>query len=183
MKKLTKKLKDTSGAISIFAVMIMVFLLPFAIWIGIELPKMHEANQRVKDAVDSAASSAITIIDNSKFEDGEILLDDGTVKALAVQLVGEKLGIDASTGELLPKEGSSIMKEGIEIKVRAIDDADLPPGGSITVSSQVPGKTWTKSISKPTIIVETQVTYKKIGWWGDDLTVYHVGMSQVNLEL
>lgn len=180
MQKLKSVLKDTSGAISIFAVMMMVVLLPMAIWVGIELPKMHEANQRVKDAVDSAASSAVTIIDETEFADGKVLFDEAQVRQLASQLVSQKLGLDS---QLKPKEGSAIREEGIEVKVTVIDDNDLNAnGGEVTITPQALNETWSKKVDKPTIVVETKVTFKKIGWWGDDLTVYQTGMSQVNMD-
>ena len=185
MKKIKHKLKSQSGAISIFAVLMMVFLLPFAIWIGIELPKMHEANQRVKDAVDSAASSAVTIVDNSRFDEGFVQYNDSEINQVASQMVADKLGVVLEKGKWQPKLGSSIKKDSVEIRVRSYDHGEVSESMPLSVTGSIPNKDamyWTKTIEKPTVIVEAKVTYKKIGWWGNDLTVYHTGMSQVNME-
>lgn len=185
MKKIHQILKSRKGSSSIFVIMILVFLFPFAIWVGIELPKTHEANQRVKDAVDSAASSAVTIVDNSRFDDGYVKYNDTEIYNLASRMVAEKIGAELVDGVWQPKEGSAIKKDSVEIKVRAYDHEEVNESTPISVNAVIPnsnGSYWTKTIKKPTVIVETKVTYKKIGLWGDDVTIYQTGMSQVNME-
>ena len=185
MNKLNRTLKNRNGSSSIFVIMILVFLLPFAVWVGIELPKSHEANQRVKDAVDSAASSAVTIVDNSRFEDGYVKYNDSELFNLASNIVAEKIGAELVDGVWQPKEGSAIKKDSIDIKVRAYDHEEVNESTPLSINAVIPnsnGSYWTKTIKKPTVIVETKVTYKKIGLWGEDVTIYQTGMSQVNME-
>jgi len=177
--QIRKALNNSEGAISIFAVLILVFLLPFAIWVGIELPKSHEANQRVKDAVDSAAASAITLVKSEEFADGRILLDKQNANIVAQEIVAEKMGLELKSGKYVPKEGSSIKPDGLELWVTVIDDSNMPNGTPYTVTPKTTGKTWNKKLERPTVVVEAKMTFKKIGWWGNDLTVYQTGMSQV----
>lgn len=180
MYKKAKRIVDNSnGAMSIFGVLMLVFLLPFAIWVGIELPKSHEANQRVKDAVDSAAASAITLVKSEEFADGRVLLDKQNSEIVAKEIVAEKMGLEVKSGKYVPKEGSTIKPDGLEVWVTVLDDSDMPNGTPYTVTPKTAGKTWNKKIERPTVVVEAKMTFKKIGWWGNDLTVYHTGMSQV----
>lgn len=189
MNRLKSKLSETNGAISIFVVMMLILLLPMAIWVGIELPKMHEANQRAKDAVDSAASSAVTLIqsDNDAFGEGQVLLDKTSITQVSAQIVAEKMGLVWKNSRWEPKAGSSIKNDGLnQIQVTVVDDRDLVVNGARvdkSVYSKIPGKTWTKKVKRPAVIVEVKVTYEKMGWWGNDLTVNQTGMSQVILKL
>ena len=186
-----KKLKEQTGAISIFTIMVLVVLLPLAFWVGIELPKMHEANQRVKDAVDSASSSSVTIIDESEFADGKILLNENEIEYVAKEIFGQKMGItyqrDTNKFDIPP--GSSVNEDTeVQVEVEVVDDDKLLVDGvrgDVDVKSQIEmdeAKQWRTTINYPTVVVETKITFKKIGFFGKDMTVTQVGMSQVRLS-
>ena len=186
-----KKLKETKGGISIFTIMILAFLLPFAFWVGIELPKIHEANQRVKDAVDSSASSAVTLImgnvDKSEnyLAKGQFRIgDEGRyeIEQTAKEILGLKMGLsyDRNTKKFEIPPGSSISQD-IEVEVQTIGDEKISINGVAIVDSKLETGRWTKKIDSPTVIVEAKITFKKIGSFGKDITVKQVGMSQIKL--
>lgn len=185
-----RKLKENKGGISIFTVMILVFLLPFAIWVGIEFPKMHETNERVKDAVDSSAASTVTLLDNSEYIEGKILFQSSDeIEESAREIFAMKMGLDyfPGTKTFAPKPGSNIDDESdIKVVVQSFDDNDLFINGvpsEMPISSVLMGTDgWNRNIKHPTIVVEAELTFKKIGWFGKDLTVTHVGMSQVKMN-
>lgn len=182
-----KKLKERTGAISIFTIIVLVFLLPLAFWVGIELPKMHEANQRVKDAVDSASSSSVTMINEKSFADSKILLDKVEIEHVAKEILGQKMGITyhRSLRDFEIPPGSSVSKDTkIEVAVQTIDDDDLVMINGVRQSKEVYSKlgSWSKKVNNPIVVVEAKITFKKIGFMGNDMTVTQVGMSQVRLS-
>lgn len=180
-----KKLKETNGSISVYVIIILVFLMPFAIWVGIELPKTHEINQRVKDAVDSASASAVTAIDSSSINgDSTVIpLDREGAKGIAVQIFASKMGLkvqgDASNIEVVPKEGSIIEDAVLEVDVL---DEESGVTGDTSRPFYVQTQNGKRKIENSTVIVTATVTYQKIGFMGRDITVTHVGMSQAKMN-
>lgn len=180
-----KKLKEKNGSISVFVIIILVFLLPFAIWVGIELPKTHELNQRVKDAVDSASASAVTSIDSASINgDTKVIpLNEMGATGIAVQIFASKMGLDvkgdASNIELTPPEGSIIQNAVVQVAV--LDEEDGVTGDP-SKPFYYQTKNGRKKIENSTVIVTATVTYEKIGFLGRDITVTHVGMSQAKMN-
>jgi hypothetical protein len=185
--KRVSKLKETKGAISLFVIVLMVFLLPFAIWVGIELPKNHELNQRVKDAVDSASSSGVTAIDNDGInpDTNVIPLDDKQARAIAIQIFASKMGLkvigDYSNATLEAPEGSFIKEATVKVDV-----LDVEPEDGVTTDRANPLKFNTANgyykIENSSVIVTATVTYEKVGFLGNDITVKHVGINQAKLR-
>lgn len=180
-----KKLQETTGAISLYVIMMMVFLLPFAIWVGIELPKSHELNQRVKDAVNSASQSGVTAIANDEImPDTKVIpLDDKQAKAIATQIFASKMGLgvkgDYSNPELVPPEGSHIDSAVIKVEVFDNESGVTADKSNILFHQTANGN---RKIEYSTVIVTATVTYGKIGFLGKDITVEHVGINQARME-
>lgn len=162
-----KKLKSAKGSVSIFVIIVMIFLLPFAIWVGIELPKMHELNQRVKDAVDSAAASAVTSANGVDQDSGLVTIDHTKAEDSARQVFALKMGLsfDASGG-LYAKDESHI--EYVERDMPYIDVFD----------SKNPNPQYKNS----TVIVTATVTFKNSSIFGRDITVTQTGMSEARFN-
>lgn len=185
-----KKLKDESGGISIFVIIMMVFLLPFVIWIGIEMPKTHEMNQRVKDAVDSASQAGITSISTKtdRFNpDGKVIpLNYNEAVINANRVFAMKMGLENDADNwlnpiLVTPEGSNIKHVG-DINVQVFDDVNGPVTGDKNNPLVVQTLNGKKKIHHSTVIVDATITFEKIGIFGKDLTVTHVGMNQVKME-
>lgn len=193
LSKIHKKLNETNGAISIYVIIMMVFLLPFALWVGIELPKSHEYNQRVKDAVDSASASGVTLIDTPAIDSDTIVvpLIDKQAKALAIQIFALKMGLetkgDYSNVELVPPEGSLIKEATIKVEVPDADVSDGEEDDFIVTKDKsktlyVQTANGKKKVENSSVIVTATVTYKKAGFLGNDITVTHVGINQARLK-
>lgn len=174
-----KKLKDKTGAVSIYVIIIMTVLLPFVIWVGIELPKMHENNQLVKDAVDSSSASTITLIDDSGFSGGKVYLKKGEIITASKEIFGSKMGLKYNeySNEYIIDSKSGISKNPApNVIVTVIDETELAEKGEYTVHGNI--SNWSKTITNPTVIIEAEVTFKKIGVFGKNVTINQVGMSQ-----
>jgi predicted nucleic acid-binding protein len=185
MLKRVSKLKETQGAISLFVIVLMVFLLPFAIWVGIELPKNHELNQRVKDAVDSASSSGVTAIDNDGInpDTNVIPLDDKQARAIAIQIFASKMGLkvigDYSNATLEAPEGSFIKEATVKVDVLDVEDGVTKVKANTLYFQTANGN---KRVENSSVIVTATVTYEKVGFLGKDITVTHVGINQAKLK-
>jgi predicted nucleic acid-binding protein len=183
--KRVSKLKETKGAISLFVIVLMVFLLPFAIWVGIELPKNHELNQRVKDAVDSASSSGVTAIDNDGInpDTNVIPLDDKQARAIAIQIFASKMGLkvigDYSNATLEAPEGSFIKEATVKVDVLDVEDGVTKVKANTLYFQTANGN---KRVENSSVIVTATVTYEKVGFLGKDITVTHVGINQAKLK-
>lgn len=159
-----KKLKSAKGAVSIFVLIMMVFLVPFAIFVGIELPKMHELNQRVKDAVDSAAASAVTSAETVNQDNMRVKFNRIKGEQSARQIFALKLGLKFNaTGQIYADEESFV--EYIEGDMPYVtfydsEDEDNP------------------NFENSTVTVKATVTFKNIGVLGRDVTVTQTGMSE-----
>lgn len=193
-----KKLKETSGGISVFVIIMMVFLLPFVIWIGIEMPKTHEMNQRVKDAVDSASQAGITSISTKTerftpdakvipMNHDEAIINANRVFAMKMGLKNEAdnwlnpVLVALTEEEKTNGEYSNIKHVG-DINVQVFDDVRGPVTGDENNPLRVQTLNGTKKIYHSTVIVDATITFEKIGVFGKDLTVTHVGMNQVKME-
>lgn len=162
-----KTLKNTKGAVSIFVVIFLAFLLPFAIWVGIELPKMHEMNQRVKDAVDSAAASAVTSAETVDQENMMVRINHHNAEVSARQVFALKLGLKfKSSGEIYASPDSFV--EYIEPDMPYVQVYD----------SQNPNPKFKNS----TVVVKATVTFKNVGILGRDLTVTQTGISEAKFN-
>jgi predicted nucleic acid-binding protein len=185
MLKRVSKLKETQGAISLFVIVLMVFLLPFAIWVGIELPKNHELNQRVKDAVDSASSSGVTAIDNDGInpDTNVVPLDDKQARAIAIQIFASKMGLkvigDYSNATLEAPEGSFIKEATVKVDVLDVEDGVTKVKANTLYFQTANGN---KRVENSSVIVTATVTYEKVGFLGKDITVTHVGINQAKLK-
>lgn len=188
-----KILKNNHGGISMFTLVIMIFLLPFAIWVGIELPKSYEMNQRVKDAVDTASATAVTRT-NGMPEDGEyIYINKSDAEKVATQIFSSKLGVEyqgwnpTTQGHEFQIPGKSAIKSIDKYKVR-IFDPENPEEWLNRDGQKVETILGDEKITNSSVIVEAQVTFKKIGLFGGSkdkdgnsfstTTVTHVGISQ-----
>lgn len=188
-----KILKNNHGGISMFTLVIMIFLLPFAIWVGIELPKSYEMNQRVKDAVDTASATAVTRT-NGMPEDGEyIYINDEDAKRVAHQIFSSKLGVEfKGWNDATQKYEFEIPKESAILSIDSYDVRVFDPENPGEWLNQDEQKVATISgkekITHSSVLVEAKVTFKKIGLFGgskdeegkivNTTTVTHVGISQ-----
>lgn len=183
LSKIRKKLTETNGSISISVIIMMAFLLPFAIWVGLELPKAHEYNQRIKDAVDSASSSGVTAIDNDGInsDTNVIPLDDKQARAIAIQIFASKMGLetngDFNNVVLIPPEGSFVKEATIKVDVLDVEDGVTKVAADTLYFQTANGK---KRVENSSVIVTATVTYE--GVLGRDNTVTHVGINQVRLS-
>lgn len=129
--------KNEKGAISIFTVMVLAVLIPFAILVGLELPKMHQSNEKVKEAVDIAASSIVTQISNEGFADNEIYFnqDRFALEETAKKMFATELGVKYENGKFIIPENSNVSEaEPIQFDIQMYDDSDLNGGSKIVQS-------------------------------------------------
>lgn len=181
-----KILNNSKGSTMLFTLVLMVFLIPFAIWLGIELPKMHEMNQRAKDAVDSASASAVTRISEKSAPEMNnditlIDINDDEARKVAEQIFSDKLGIDFK-GYVDGKAQFEISNNSI---VKSVNDFevwiyDVNNKGIWfdTESQKVKTLNGTEKLKNSSVVVQASVTFKKIGLFGGDMKVTHVGVSQ-----
>lgn len=177
-----KKLKEKDGAISLYVIIMLVFLLPFAIWVGIQVPQSHELNQRVKDAVDSASQSGVTAIASEDIKpDTEVIpLNDAQAKAIAQQIFASKMGLEIKSGKLVPPTGSIVKSAVIDVAV--FDNANGVTTDK-TKTLYVNTANGKRKVEHSSVIVTATVTYKNVGFFGTDTTVTHVGINQALMNL
>ena len=64
------------GAVSVYIVLTLTFLLPMFIFLTVEFPHLTNTHRRLKNSIDNAASSAILCLDESQLSLGNIIVSE-----------------------------------------------------------------------------------------------------------
>lgn len=116
-----EKFREEKGSISMFVMVLMIVLLPFGLWVGVQLPEKIQATYAVKQMAMNTADSIITRLDESALSQGHVRVDIDEAREIADLIIRETLNLDSEGNP----SGKGVLKEPIQIHF--LDGNDLIP--------------------------------------------------------
>ncbi|EOU1990438.1 hypothetical protein C4D27_17025 [Clostridium perfringens] len=125
---MTKIFRDDTGSISLTTIMIMSVLLPFLIFVFVDMSQVSFINKKLQNITDNSASSAILALNNNDVENGKIYIDSEKANLLATEIVRTSLNLnkdltpknkDVLYGrpKIVVKVFNDIPEDGLDIKI------------------------------------------------------------------
>lgn len=165
--RLLKKYLNRKGFISIYAILLITFLLPFLLFTVVDVNHFMQQNRKLKNIVDNAGASAVTIIDSNKISKGviEIIEPDATNVALGI------IKKDLFLNDDLTPQPQSILSGRPDIKIYVANGA-----GSVTTPFG------TVNVKKPSVIVYGKFPVKGLWFSNINVNITKEGMSQAQFK-
>lgn len=170
-KKILRNLLNKKGAISIYTIILLSFLLPFLMFTAIDINHYMQQNRKLKNVVDNSASSAITMINESKLSYGEIEIDSREASDVVSRVVKETLYLN---DDLTPKD-VSVLKERPEINVYVVNN---PSVTGTDLSTPI----GTVKVKNPSVVVYGKFKVKGLFFSSMSVDIQKVGMSQAQFK-
>lgn len=115
-------LKNQNGSITMYTIIFMIFFLPFALWVGVNLPMKYQYTYEIKELVSNTADSMISRLDYDELAKGHVKIDEVEAVELAEDMIRSGFNLDTNDNP----SGEGILKETIPIReVITIDDSNL----------------------------------------------------------
>lgn len=169
--KILKHLKDKKGAVSIYTIILLAFLLPFLMFTVVDVNHYMQQNRRLKNIVDNAGASAVTMINESQLAYGNIEIDTNEASLVVERIVKESLFLN---DDLTPKD-ISVLAEKPEIQV---DVVNTPPVGGVDVDTPIS----TIKVTNPSVVVYGKFKVKGLFFSRMSVDIQKVGMSQAQFK-
>lgn len=166
MKNLIKRLLSEKGFVSIYTLIALGFLVPFLLFMVIDLNHFMQQNSHLKSILDNASASAVTKINNEQLADGIIEINSDEAEKAVLRILKESLLLN---DDLTPKSNSILSKKP-EIKIYVINDAE----GGRNIDTPL----GTTNTSKTSVIVYGKFSIKALFVNKLALTMEKEGMSQ-----
>lgn len=167
INNLIQKYKNKKGFISIYTMIMIAFLLPFLMFTAIDLNHFMQQNRHLKNLVDNAGASAITMVDDSKIPKGIIAINSKDAQDIVINIIRQQLFLNE---DLTPKP-ESILSEKPTIIVHVLNTGDsvVTPLGTTTAVN-------------PSVVVYAKFPVKGLFFHGITLNIEKEGMSQAQFR-
>lgn len=113
--------KNKNGFMSILIILILSFLIPFTLFIVIDLPYAMTMNRKIKNTLDNAASTAVTCVREELLSDGiiEIKEEEAIYQAERVIIESFYLNDDLSSSE------KSLIGNDMKLDIKVFNHPDI----------------------------------------------------------
>lgn len=195
LKLMKTKINNENGSISIYIIIFMVFFLPFALWVGSQVPLKYEMSETVRQMTYNTADSMISRLDQSSIASGHPEIDVAEAMSVADSMLRKTMNLDIDgnpTGKGMLKEQISIIGPFTESDILAlpVEDGDivLPTDVGVYVyvlnnPSMLSGITikGLNPILNNSVIVRANIPLVS-GGLGGRAVVHQTGVSEVSLN-
>lgn len=164
------------GAISIYIVITMTFLLPMFLFLTVEFPHLTNTHRRLKNSIDNAASSAILCLNEDELSLGNLVVVESCANSVTKKILAHNYGLDEST--LAPLAHSQV-SETPRIVVRVINN----PNGTVRV--RMPDESLSDDekfddiyVSETSVVIYVEMKFKSLFFKSFNPTIKQVGSAQ-----
>lgn len=169
-------LRSKKGAISIYVVISLTFLLPMFIFLTIEFPHLTNNHRRLKNSIDNAASSAILCLDEDQLSLGRITITESCATTVTKKILAHNYGLNENTLEPLPH---SQLLETPRVVVRVVNN----PTGTVRV--RMPDESLSDAekfddvyVRETSVVIYVEMKFKSIFFKSFQPTIRQVGSAQ-----
>lgn len=164
------------GAVSVYIVLTLTFLLPMFIFLTVEFPHLTNTHRRLKNSIDNAASSAILCLDESQLSLGNIIVSESCANTVIKKILAHNYGLDETTLKPLPH---SQVSEVPRVVVRVINN----PTGTVRV--RMPDESLSDAekfddiyVDETSVVVYVEMKMKPLFFKSFHPTIKQIGSAQ-----
>jgi hypothetical protein len=168
LNRILKRYLNKKGFVSIYAVLLIAFLLPFLMFSFVDVNHFMQQNRKLKNIVDNAAASAVTMVDNTQIPKGIIQITDTDAINIATGIVKQDLFLN---NDLTP-QSKSILSGKPDLRVYVVNNAPT----NVTTPLD------TVNAQHPSVIVYGKFPVKGLFFSSISVNITAEGMSQVQFK-
>lgn len=191
-QKIYRVSSNEKGSASMYFIIFMMFFLPFAIWVGVQLPLKYETTYTVKQMVSNTADSIISQLDNDALARGVVSVKANDADEIAREMIHTTLNTD----EEGQPSGEGILKDPVPIhSPLSLDDITSLPQNEETGEYILPQETgvYVYIINNPPKVIDIEgllpidhtsvVVHANIPVTANGTTVIHrTGVSEAQIH-
>ncbi|HHT7008770.1 TPA: cobalt ABC transporter permease [Bacillus cereus] len=166
MKKICNLIKNKKGVTSVYVILIISVLLPLIMFLSIDVPHYLDSSRKIKNTLDNASSSAITLLNDQKISEGVLEVDKQVADAMIKRVIKNDLSLDDN---YMPLKGSIVSKKP-NIKTYVVNN----PKGIETVQTPIDNI----KINKTSVIIYAEVPVKGLFFTFNEVIMRKVAVSQ-----
>lgn len=172
MRKLIReKLKNKQGVISIFTILWLAVLIPFLLFVTIDLSQYIYDYVHLKNVTDNAAASAVTMVDNTLIPQGILQIDSTEATATAENVIASSLDLQPNLSPYL----NSTLRAAPTIQVYV---ENITSTSGVVVSTPAGDVT----VFHPSVIVYADYPVKGLVFSNVHLNLKKIGISQAQFS-
>ncbi len=193
-ERINRTIKNENGSVSVYFIIFMIFFLPFAIWIGVQLPVKYELGDEVTQMVQNTADSIISRLDQPALASGTLKIDEQEATTVADSIIKESLNLDDN----FDPSGKGVLKEHIPVYIQHIDDLSNlsvdPDTGAYVLPQDVGVYVYlidnpsqpiqiedVSPIDKTSVVVQANIPVEDGGMFGMRNVIHRTGVSEAHI--
>lgn len=168
LNRILKRYLNKKGFVSIYAVLLIAFLLPFLMFSFVDVNHYMQQNRKLKNLVDNSASSAVTMVDSTQLPKGIIQISNTDATNIAMGIIKQDLFLN---DDLTP-QSKSILSGKPTIQVYVVNNSPT----NVTTPLD------TVKVQHPSVIVYGKFPVKGLFFSSITVNMTAEGMSQAQFK-
>ena len=108
---------NEEGSIMTYVIIFMVFFLPFAVWVGVQLPIKYQYTYEIKQTTNNMADSMISRLDETELAKGKVVVKEEEALEVATSMMRAAYNLD----ENLEPINDGVIKEKLNLHFHWLD--------------------------------------------------------------